>query len=62
MHVEVNEDRTITVNGKKFTFEFFEALTEPDEEWLYRFRKVGDTVTITKVMRLAGDTRGCEIH
>lgn len=54
MNVEVNEDRTVTINGKKFTFEFFEALTEPDEEWLYRLRKVGDTVTIIKVMRLVG--------
>lgn len=50
MTVEVDEEaEVVTVNGRKFTFAFFEMFGEVDEKCLYRFKDAGATVTIEKV-------------
>ena len=58
MQVEVDEaGELITVNGRKFTFAFFDMLAKPvDETWLFRLREQGGSVTIERVEKLLGET------
>jgi hypothetical protein len=58
MRVKVDDaERTVEINGRKFTFEFFDHLVNPDEGWLYSFQTVDGAVTMIKVMRIPDEAK-----
>jgi len=57
MTIDFDEVREmVVINGKKFSIHFFDALIDPDESWLYRFRTIDNEIVIERVIQMCQET------